>query len=293
MPSARPSGFSGGGGLLRGVDATIVGLEFITRTSEGKPAQAAKAGQAAKPAKPPFTSLQAQLTVLPDGATEVVKPFPLFVGDAAAYTFDGPTVSGEKQFSKSSGFPMFVQSLVDAKFPEDLLPEDPEGLVADYTNVIGARVRFDWRKNEKLTASAGKTYGKDDRAAIKAGKPPKGSGFDREDLIVTAYYGQAEVAPVKGAAKTGTKAGKVNAAKAIVDIATLAGDTVLTAVSKAKDQRITKTRLSVKILTLLASADPDVRNEAIEWAGSDTNLAGIEGVDYDTANQTLSLSADA
>lgn len=283
MPSARPSGFSGGGGLLRGVDGTIVGLEFISRTTDAKPAQSAKAGQPAQPAKPAFTSVQAQLTVLPDGATEVIQPFPLFVGGAEDYTFDGPTVSGTKQFSKSSGWGTFMQSLVDAKFPEDLLPEDPEGVVADYTAVIGARVRFDWRKNEKATAKYGQTFSKKD---VK-----KAHGFDREDLIVTAYYGQAEVAK-SGAVKpaSGKKAAKPAAAK--VDVAQLAGDTVLAAVSKAKDQRITKTRLSVKILTLLAAVDADVRNEAIEWAGVDANLASIDGVNYDVATQTLSLDAE-
>ena len=280
MPSARPSSFSGGGGLLRGVDGTIVGLEFITHAFAGTPAQSAKAGQAAKPAILPSTAIQAQLTVLPDGATEVVKPFALKVGSADNYTVDGTTISGTKPFNKNSKWSILIQSLEDAKFPMDLFPEDPEGLVADYTALVGARVRFDWRKNEKLTADFGKTFSKKD-------PEKKGKGFDREDLIITAYYGQAEVAPVKGAAKA-TKATKT----AKVDIATLAGDTVLTAVSKAKDQRITKTRLSVKILTLLASADPDIRNEAIEWAGADPNLAGIEGVDYDAATQTLSLSAD-
>lgn len=283
MPSARPSGFSGGGGLLRGVDGTIVGLEFITRTSEGKPASSAGPGRPARPAKAPFTSVQAQLVVLPDGATEVVKPFPLFVGGAADYTFDGPTVSGTKPFSKNSGWGTFMQSLVDSKFPEDLLPEDPEGVVADYSAVIGARVRFDWRKNEKLTAEYGKTFSKKD-------PEKKGKGFDREDLIVTAYYGQAEVTAAKAGKPASAK--KAKAAVAKVDIATLAGDTVLAAVAKAKDQRITKTRLSVKILTLLASAEPDVRNEAIEWAGNDANLSALEGVNYDVPTQTLTLASD-
>jgi hypothetical protein len=292
MPSARPSSFSsGGGGMLRKVDGTIVGLEFIQKDFDAVGAKAAnaKTGQAAQLARAASSKLQAQLTILVDGADEPVQPFAIGVGSVDDYTFEGATITGEKPLSKSSGWYLFLQSVVDAQFPEDAFPDDP--LTADYSALIGGRFKFDWLVNEKLTTKYGKKLSK--KINPKTNKPYEN---DREDLIVTAYYGQADVAPapaaskkigVKPIAKSGVKR---SAPKAAVDIAALASDKVILAVNAAKDQILSKTKLSVKILGLLAGQDADVMQEAREWAFVDANLSGIDGVDYNVETQTLTLS---
>lgn len=286
MPSARPSKFSGGGGLLRKVDATIVGLELVTQTSKPKPPVPASNGKPAQPAKAAFESVQAVLTVLPDGATEPVKTFGLFIGGTADYKIESPTsVSGTKEFNQKRGFPLLLKTLVDSKCPEDIFPEDPEGLVAEFKGVIGARVRFDWQVNEEATKTFGRTFSKKDPER-------KGKGFDREDLIITAYYGHADVAPGgKTTGKVSAKATKA-AAAAAVDIPTLATEKTIEAVSKAKDKKLTKTRLGVKLLNLLSAVDSDTRNAAIAWTTSDDNLASIDDLDYNVTTQTLSVPVE-
>lgn len=283
MPSAKPSAFAGGG-LLRGEDGTIVGLTFTDVFPGGEGSKTKKPGKA----RDDFASLYARVYIQVDGADKPTDRT-LFVGNAKDYTFEGATITGEKPLGKGAGWYIFLQSLVDAGFDEANFPDDP--LTADYTSIIGARCRFNWQKNEKATKKYGQTVSKKD--------PSK--KYDREDLIVESYYGQVEVKPAKGttpakaAAPSTTKAAKP-AKKAAepeaADVESLAKKTILDAVAAAKDGKLTKSKLSVKILTLLANVDADVRGDVREWAYSDENLAKVDGVVYDAASQTLSLDND-
>ncbi len=97
----------------------------------------------------------------------------------------------------------------------------------------------------------------------------------------TCRFDASTAAPVKTAAKTNGAA---------TDVAQLGADNVLLAVSKAKDQKLSKTKLSVKILTQMETATPEVRQQVRDWAFNDANLAGIIGVNYDGATQIVSLS---
>ncbi len=279
MPSARPSSFKGGAGFLRAVDGTILDIQFTDKLP----------GQAAAPAsKSGFHSLFAVLNLQQDGRDDLTQQA-LFVGDANAFgvTDDGHGVTGPEQFSKSSGWFIFLNSLVTAGFDETVFPDDDPEL-ADYSAIIGARVRFDQQVNEKLTKKLGQRADK---------KDPK-KKYDRTDLIVTNYYGQVEVeapkatpvARVVAAPKAVAKV-KKSAAPAI-DIATVAAENIILALSTAKNQQLVKARLGVKLIQVMNAAEPTTRDSVREWADNNDNLSSIEGVNFDAATQVLSLLGD-
>ena len=313
MPSARPSAFAGGGGILRNQDGTILDLLFTPNNplaGKGKP-------RVAQPGQPPqkksdFKSLFAVLYIQPDGSEKVLSQ-PVWVGDATKFgiTEDGRGLTGDAPLSKSSAWWVFLNSLVnpngnngsgfdEAAFPDD----DPD--VADYSPIRGARVRFGWQKDEKATSKYGKKPPKE------GSKGPK-DGYDREDLIVTNYYGQVEVddnidyragetaateAPAKpaetkattrpGAATPAAKATKAKKAEP-VDVKAYAAEQIVLAVNAAKEHTISRTKLSVKLLTQLQSIDADLRAAVRAFAEKPENLQAVVGVVYDKASDMVTL----
>lgn len=295
MPSGRLSAFKGGGGILRGVDCTITDLQFTDQKAviaTSKPRPGVK--------KSDFHSLWANLSFLVDGAEAPVTQS-VFVGDADAFEVvcDGRGLGGDGQLSKSSGWFVLYNSLVAAGFDENLIPDDPT--VADYTAIVGARVRTDWQVNEALTKKLGK------RAAMKDGKAVKGRdgkpvSYDREDLVITAYHGQVEVEdgqvvanakPTAGKASTKpTTSGKTKTAPPPPepeDISERITDIIIDAVTTSKTKSLTKSKLSVVVMQALKDEDGTLIDEARAWAFDDANLAGIDGLSYDKAKKTLSL----
>lgn len=299
MPSARPSSFRGASGILRDVDGVITGIQFTGKNpleGLGTP----KPGQK----KSDFPSLFAVLDVRVDGA-KTSSPQPLFVGSAEDFgiTEDGMGLTGDGQLSKSSGWWIFLNSLVNpggqagTGFDESNFPDDDPN-VADYSAIVGARVKFNWQVNEKAT----KKYGKKVSKVIDA-KTKKAKEYDREDLIVTAYYGQVEVeqtTPTVGA-KVGVSAtqpkgeakplGAKKAAKT-TDVVAIATKNIVLAVTSSKDKKMTKSKVGVKLLTLLGDQTPELRSAVQEWAHSNDNLATIEGLTFDVATETLSVEVD-
>jgi hypothetical protein len=304
MPSARASQFKGGGGILRRKDGTVVDIQFSDKNplfkDEKKPAPAN--------GKKPFHSLYAILSIQEDGREEVTQQ-PLFVGDADQFevVLDGRGLSGEGALSKSSDFYIFLDSLSHPTdggdgFPEANFPEDPEGLVADFSPIRGARVMFDWKKNDAKTKKLGQRTVKG-----KNGKPDM--KFDREDLVVAVYYGQSEVdaaettkvnkpaSSKQAAGKTTTKTTTKAPAAPAVDVAQTACLKVAECVAVAKDQKLTINKLSVKLLQAMSNDPADVREEVRAWALKGDNLKGISNdyapdgkkFVYDPASQTLSL----
>jgi hypothetical protein len=294
MPSARPSQFRGAAGILRDVDGTITGLTFTDKNplaGRGTP----KPGQK----KSDFHSLFAVVDVRVDGATQS-SPQPIFVGSADDFgvTEDAMGLTGDGQLSKSSGWYIFLNSLVTSGFDENNFPDDDPN-VADYSALVGARVRFNWQVNEKATKKYGKKLSK--TIDPKTGKP---KSYDREDLIVTNYYGQVEVeAEPKGkpmsskSARPANEAVQPGAAKkaskkaAAVDVSAIGIKNVIDALAAAKGNTMSKQKLSVKILTQMATDSPETRDAVRTWAFEDANLSSIEGVNYDAATQTLTLDA--
>ena len=309
MPSARPSSFSGGGGILRNQDGLILDLLFTPNNplaGKGHP----------RPGQPPqkksdFKSLFAVLYIQPDGSEKVLSQ-PVWVGDATKFgiTENGRGLTGDAPLSKSSAWWIFLNSLVNPNgnvgtgFDEAQF-DDSDPNVADYSPIRGARIRTSWQKNEKATSKYGKKPPKE------GSKGPK-DGYDREDLIVTNYYGQVEVdenvdyraaqteteAPAKpaetkaatrpGAATPAAKATKAKKAEP-VDVKAYASEQVVLAVNAAKDKTISRTKLSVKLLTQLQSIDADLRAAVRAFAEKPENLQAVVGVVYDKDSDMVTL----
>lgn len=298
MPSTRASNFAGGGGILRRKDGTIVDIRFTKDNPLFKDTKEPKDGA--------FEWLYAVLTIQEDGRDQLTQQ-PLKVGDVNDFEVvcDGRGVSGTTQFGKNSQFGIFMATLAKPKDggdgqKEDLYPEDPEGLIADYSNMRGTRVMFDWTKDESKWA-------KEHPRVVKGkdGQPDK--KYDRENLVVAQYYGQVDVSKLATAAKpaaaktSGTRPGgkpavsskPAAAAASSEDVAARATNEVIKAVGSAKGKPLSKTKLSVKLLTQMGDADQNLSNEVRQWALEDANLKGIDGITYDPAKQELTLTPDA
>lgn len=298
MPSTRSSNMAGGGGILRRKDGTILDILFTTENPLFKDSKEPKDGD--------FVWLYGVLTIQEDGREELTKQ-PLKVGDAKDYEVvcDGRGVSGTTAFGKNSQFGIFKATLEKPKDggagqPEDLYPEDPEGLVADFSNIRGSRVMFDWVEDTSKWAKA-------NPRKVKGKNGGQDKVYPRENLVVAQYYGQVDVSklPTAGkpaAAKTsgsrpaGSKpaarpaAAPAAAAQSTEDVAVRAEVEVIKAVKSAKGKPLSKTKLSVKLLTQLGDADQNLSNEVRTWAMNDENLKNVDGVTYDPAKQELSLT---
>lgn len=302
MPSSRVSNFKGGGGILRKKDGTVLDIQFspVNPLFDGKPAPALPAGQKASD----FKWLYAVLYIQEDGREEISTQ-PLKVGsvDDFAVVNEGRGVSGTVQFGKGSEFGVFLNSLhnpldEEPGLAEDIFPEDPEGLVADFSAIRGARVMFDWIPDESKWGKANPRKAKD-----KDGKPVMKDGkqvlYPRENLVVGKYYGQV---PVQDVPKAGAKVAKGQAGKPapvaakagpVLDaalIGALADETVTKILSEAKDKKLSVNKLSVKLLTALGESTEETRNAVREWAANVKNLAGIEGVTVDAEGKNVTIA---
>ncbi len=264
---ARPSSFKkGGGGYLNEVDATIVGYTF-------------EAGESVEVKKGPRKGEEfAPLVLIPefqvDGEDDV-KTARLLLGDANGYgditdngqvvqTPDGQSISAKCEVG------IFIGSLVDGGFPEDLFSDDPDSI--DFRPMIGTRVRLVQEVNADKTKRQGKQKGKD------------GKEYDRRDLKVATVHSlpEAKAAP----AKAGKAAPKGKAAKA-VSIDAEAAAVLKTILNAAPDNKILKTKLSMAVLR---TAKGDNKEAVRTFLFDDDNLAAIEGVDYDAKKGLISLA---
>lgn len=299
MPSTRTSNFAGGGGILRRKDGTVLDITFTKVNPLFKGQNEPKEGA--------FEWLYAVLLIQEDGREELTKQ-PLKVGDVNDYevVLDGRGVKGTVAFGKSTQFGIFMASLAKPKDggdgqPEDIYPEDPEQLVADYSTMRGTRVMFDWVEDGSKWAKA------NPRKVVKDGVTRK---YPRENLVVAQYYGQADASKLPTASKpaaqkasSGTRPGgrpavaskpaaAAPAAMSAADVNERAVSEVIKAVGSAKGKPLSKTKLSVKLLTQMGDVDQNLSNEVRQWAMDDSNLKGIDGVKYDPAKQELTLDAE-
>lgn len=301
MPSARPSAYKGGSGILRDVDSTILDIQFTTENplfTGPKTSQTKATGADGEP----FKSLYAVLELQQDGAEKATLQ-PLFVGDSSLFAVndDGRGVTDaidNAAISKSSDFAIFMGSLVAAGFDEALLDNSDNPTIADFGPVVTARIRTNWQVNATKTKRLGQKKSKDGK-----------KGYDREDLIVTNFYGFAEAAPAAAATtkpaarvagRPGATTAPVTAAKAknkaatapVFDVASETTQAILLALDGAKDKTLSKNQLSVKLLNAFAAPyTADNRAEARTWATNNDNLAAIDGVTFDAATQKLTLDA--
>ncbi len=289
MPSARPSNFKGAAGILRDVDGTIVSLEF---TDQNPLWTGEKPGK-----KSTFRSLFAVFGIRVDGS-EDVSIQPVWVGDADAFgiTDDKMGLIGG-ELSKGSSFFVLLDSISKTEFDEANYIEDAETETANWGALVGARFRFNWAVDERATQKYGKKVSK---------KDPKKS-YDRENLIVTNYYGQVEVdeAPAPVAAKKpglrsatppasaakplGTKPAAKG--KTAVSVEDTAKQYIIEAISSKKGKPLSKSKLSVMLLNALNTVDPQLRTDVRTWANDNENLSDIDGVIFNAETAELTLDA--
>ncbi len=267
MAGARPSTFrKGGGGFLDGVDGVIVNYQF-TDEFNGEPFVPGKSAAG----KERFHSLYARLSVRVDGAEEDTTTT-LFAGGADDFDIsdDGYTLTSDedKSLSGTTAWGKFIQSLVEAGFDENTLPEDS----VNFQAIIGTRARFVQRVDAETTKKLGKKIDK-----------KTGRAYDRKDLVVDNVYSVAT--PAK-ASKPAAKTAKGNAVKpAAVDLTDLAVETLQSIVSKAGG-KIAKSKLSMQVLKALVGR-PEC--EAVrKLINTDDFLSGVEGVEFD--GTTVSVS---
>lgn len=291
MPSNRPSSF-GGGGILRNQDGTIVSFQFTDVNPLFKADFTPKPGSKANTE---FKKFYGVIGIRIDGS-ETITQQPIFAGDADKFlefvTEDGMGVDCPENFSRSSSWFIFLQSLIAAGFPEENLgivdPDRPD--FADFSGLVGVRARFGWQVNDKATKKYGQKTSK--------GKDGKEKKYDREDLIVTNYYETVDVTeadaapaaakPAAGAKKPAAGAKKAPAAPK-VDIAAETAATVLLILANpklAKDGTLPKSKVSIKLLQNFQTHPQrdDMR------AYLQANAGSLEGVAYDTETEVMSIA---
>ncbi len=272
---ARPSSFKRGGGFLNNVDATITGITFLV----GETAEVKKGPRKGED----FTPLSMEVSFRQDNADEDVSKR-LLIGDAAQfgevsddgstlYTPEGQTIYG------SSEAGIFVNSLVNPEvgegFPEDRLSDSTEEI--EYKAVIGTRVHL------VQVARTGK------RAGTQVSKKDNKT-YELRDLTV----GEVLELPLAGKRQQAAKGKTAAKAEPDNDVAEIAGERLVAYVTAAPKQTLQKAKLRVKISTDKELADDAaLRTEVIKYltgAGSDDNIAGVDGVDYSAKSGEITLA---
>lgn len=278
MAGARPSTFKkSGGGFLNEVDGLITDYQFTDEFPGGS-------GSPRK-GKSDFRPLYAVLSARVDGADEDVTTT-MFVGSADDFeiTNEGHTltpVDDSVGLRQNAEWCIFINSLVESGFPEELLPEDEISFEA----IVGTRVRFVQRVNDEKTQRLGKRKGKDGKKE-----------YARTDLVIAKVYalpgndskpmgaGKKASAPAKKA--TTAKAGPAKAAPAGEDLDDLAVAT-LTDILMENGEPLIKSKLGVRILKKL-NKHP-LRDKVYKQLFDDDFLGQENGWTYDASTQMLSV----
>ena len=258
MAGARPSQYKRGGNRIFTGDATILDYT-IDDTFNGKPYDP-KPDPVTKKSR--FHWYYLHLTARFDGADAPAEKSFTIAG-ADYWATDGktlvPNTEGESLLA-NGGWQILMDSLVAAGFDENLLSETE----VNYEPIIGARVRFGSRKNERLAKAGKKQLNK------KTGK-----SYDYEDIVVEQFYGfeAAKEAAKPAAAKTSGN-GKANGQ----DLTALA-DATLAAILAEKGGSAKKSSLSLAVLQQLTQHPQ--RDDVRKKLGDDAFLAREQGWQYD------------
>ncbi len=260
-----------GGGILHNREATITGYEFTQDTPWEQ-------------SKKNANLFYLVLSVREDGADADTQQH-LFFGSTDYNTIsdDGQTVKSVDRdtttISAETGAGKFLQSLVDANFPEDRLPDLDNGAPLNLAGIIGTRVRFEQRVNEKLTKEKGKR------------QASNGKEYSYTDLVVGAVLSLPAAAGKSNgkAAKPTGKPGKAAPVADDVDIAELA-ETTLGQVLADNDGSISLKKLKMAIFGKIGVKHPQ-RNEVVEFATDPDNLSSMDSVEFDAKAGTVSIAA--
>lgn len=268
----RPSQAKTGGGFLNNVEALFTGYSFVVAADT-----AIKNGKNKGKTWSPISFIP---TFRVDGADEDVSQR-LLVGNLdnldVEISEDGQTLTfGEGAgLFKDNETMIFFESLISGGFPEDAFDEDPQ--VLNFAPAVGARVRLIQEVNAEKTKNQGKQKGKD------------GKEYDRRDLKVqTVIALPSAKGATKGAkAPAATKAGKASKG---VDVKAVADETLLEILGSAKDGTLAKKALKMKAFAALGKANPNhaSRDAVTKLFADDDYLSGVDGVDFDGDNVSLS-----
>lgn len=256
-----------GGGILHNVVGTLRSYRITTDTpwtqklrGEGK------------------ELLYLEVSIRPDGADmDTVQP--LFLGsqefievsdDEQSFTsVDRDTTS----VGADTGAGKFLTSMLEADFPENLLPDLSGGEAFSLTGAVGTRFRFEQRINEALTKEKGKKDGK----------------WNYTDLVVGAVVSLPTAGKANGKAAT-VKGGKpAKGAVEQVDLGALAGETLREILADAPDNSLKVAKLKMAVFAKLGTKHPQ-RDGVIAQVTDAAFLATVDGVDYDAKTASVSLA---
>lgn len=283
---ARPSTFKkGGGGFLNGVDGEIVSYRFTDQFN----------GEDFVPGKKPgtkdekFHSLYMELKVRLDGADEDITQS-LFAGgyDDFEISEDELTLTSasgdECSIGANTATGKFVQSLVEAGFPESKFSDDPNSV--NFEPMVGARVRFGQAQQ------MGKD-GKPLKRVVKKGKF-KGREFDNTTTVVEQVYesgGKADKGAKNAKADKGGKKKKDEDAEDD-DVPSLAKKFLLKVVTASKN-KLAKGKLSMALLKPENGLFKHPEREAIrKLLTSDKFLNTEDGWKYNDDKEIITIEED-
>jgi hypothetical protein len=251
--------FRTGGGFLNGVAGTITGVRTF--------AEASKSSE--------FSKLMVQLSIRQDGADVDVSPWPFFAGSAEGCTFnDGPSFESDNDDFRLGGKTDWSGFLIPMLA---LSPELEDRLTpTDYSGLIGVRCQFVQETDVEKTKQFGKQKGKE------------GKEYDRKNLRVESVLDLPTVkAKTNGAAKVPAKGAKAKGA----DVSGLAAETVVSILTD-NDGTLAFPKLKMKVFGAFGAKHPqrDQRDAVLAYLGDSTNIAGLDGVEFDGKTQTISLA---
>jgi hypothetical protein len=190
--------------------------------------------------------------------------------DEQSFTSEG---RDKTSISAETGAGLFLASMLDADFPEDRLPDLSGGEAFSMTGVVGTRFQFEQRINEALTSKLGK----------------KDNKWNRTDLVVAQVV---SLPAAKGKTNGAAKTVKGGAKASVVDVSELAADTLRAIMSNVDGDSLPFKKLKMLVFSAFGNSHPnkDQRDAVLLYLGDSTNLADIDGIDFDGKKQIISLA---
>jgi hypothetical protein len=264
-------GIKKGGGRLNNVDGTITGYEFTTRPAGGKPKDTSK-------------WVYLVVSIKQDGVKdEITQHFFIGAEEEFEISKDGQSiVAGEDNIVLGASSGAFMQSVLDAGFPVDELPDTENGEDLELSNIVDKRFRFTQVPDDARTKKEGGPR------KVKDKKTGKMREYPWTLTVVSAYY-EADEKPSKSNGKAaGKSAGKSKA----VEMDEECGDVLKAVLAEADDNELPYKKLSValtrKFLKIKVENDKDAMKDRI----LDEEFLGTEdGWEYDSKKQMVSASA--
>lgn len=271
---------AGGGGFLNGVDGVIVGYRWTDQFNGEDFVPGNKPGTK----DPKFHSLFMELTARVDGADEdIAQNF--FAGNYDDYVVSEDELTlttedeGECGIGANTPAGKFLQSLVEAGFPESKFETDPNSINVEPMN--GTRVRF----GQQVVLDK---QGKPKKRIAKKGKF-KGREFDDTTTIIAQVYEVAGKGGKTAKTEPAKKGKKDKDEDEGADVETLATKFILKVVAANKG-KLAKAKLSMALLKEENGLSKHPEREAIrKLLKSDDFLETEDGWGYDAKKEIITV----